>query len=82
MAGYNSVDPAALQVLGTVGAGEQAGPGPGSGPGGRASRAGEGRAGAGGELAFTGLDLGLLLLAGAALLSIGLLTRRWARPGA
>lgn len=82
LAGYNSVDPAALQVLGTVGAGEQAGPGPGSGPSGRASRAGEGRAGAGGELAFTGLDLGLLLLAGAALLSIGLLTRRWARPGA
>jgi len=83
LAGYNSVDPGALQVLGTVGAaGEQTGPGPGSGPGGRASRAGAGRAGDGGELAFTGLDLGLLLLAGAALLSVGLLTRRWTRPGA
>lgn len=79
-AGYNSVGPAALQVLGNqAAANDQTGSGSGSGPGGQA---GASQAGDGGGLPFTGLDLGLLLLAGAGLLSVGLLTRLWARPPA
>ena len=65
VAGYSSVD---ADVLGAL-----------ASNGGAGSGSGAGASGGGGGLAFTGLDLGLLAAAGAALLFAGLAMRRAAR---
>jgi len=80
VAGYSAIEPAALQALGDSGSDDRTGSGSGSAGAGGAHSAGGRQAGDG--LAFTGLDLGLLLLAGAGLLALGALTRRLARPSA
>lgn len=80
VAGYSAIEPAALQALGGSGSDDRSGSRSGSAGAGGSHGAGGRQAGDG--LAFTGLDLGLLLLAGASLLALGALTRRLARPSA
>lgn len=88
VAGYSPLELTALQALGANGNGNDDGNGNGSGPAAGGGAAGSGSSSAsdqadnGNGLAFTGLDLGLLALAGAGLLLAGILTRRLARPAA
>ncbi len=72
MTGYSDLD---ADVLGTLGGAGVASPAAAGGPGATASRTGDG----GGSLPFSGLDLALLALAGAALLGVGAGMRRMSR---